>query len=137
MFPPLHRAWVPQLCLLLLATLLSSIHAHTNSGGPITAFAPTDAVLAPLGATGAVSTAAALTNNGKQEAVTCPAGIEPDNPDFGKGQFSQGVSYGIPMMQVGCMALQQLHSFCCCCCGPGARDVIAQSACHRLSQLGA
>jgi hypothetical protein len=40
----------------------------------------------------------------KQEAVTCPAGVQPGNPDLGKGQFSQGVSYGIPMMQVGHMA---------------------------------
>jgi hypothetical protein len=35
------------------------------------------------------------------EPITCPAGLlQPGNPDFCKGQFSQGVTYGIPMMHV-------------------------------------
>jgi hypothetical protein len=109
---PVHHVWVTQLCMLLASlTTFHCAHAQPNRGewrgGPSTAFLPTDAGL--WGAGGVVSTAAAAMKSGKQEWVTCPAGIQPGNPDFGKGQFSQGVSYGIPMMQVIYLVGFSLH----------------------------
>jgi hypothetical protein len=109
---PVHRVWmVTQLCLLLAMATLATVH-HANaqplnrrafSGGD--ALLPTSEDVTSWGADGAVLTAAAPMRSGKQEPVTCPAGVQLGNPDFGKGQFSQGVSYGIPMMQVGRTAL--------------------------------
>jgi hypothetical protein len=92
---------LPCLLLAALAACLSS--AHAQPGMPISWLLPTDEGL--LGQwlpsspqPGPVYVAAAAAAD--DAPVTCPAGVEPGNPDFGKGQFSQGVSYAIPMMQV-------------------------------------
>ncbi|WIA42908.1 hypothetical protein OEZ86_008822 [Tetradesmus obliquus] len=48
--------------------------------------------------------AAAAAAAAADPAATCPPGPQPGNPDYGKGQSSQRVSYGIPMMQVDKLA---------------------------------
>jgi hypothetical protein len=92
----------------LLCLILAALAACCSSATSAPFFNPADAPsiletsTTSSSSSGKASAAAAALLRGAPEdlVTTCPSGPQPGNPDFGKGQFSQGVSYGIPMMQV-------------------------------------
>jgi hypothetical protein len=115
---------LPCLLLAALAAFPKSTTAH--HGAPISGLLPTDAVSSSEAVSVPVSAAAAVTAAADDEPVTCPTGLEPGNPDWGKGKTSQGVSYAVPMLQVSAHV-------CCRAAGPYRRSSVLE--CHVMFSI--